>query len=241
MLRLRSRVLALGALGASAAFSCAHHPPPRGVFLRRAIRMASSPPDNTWEPPAGFVDWKDDAPPPLEAWEEPRAKRSAALHPVPPVESIQMDAQLDAAVGVCMGCGASFQSDNNEAPGYVPQAVIEEKLAVANEEGKKRRRKSAVCQRCHGLRYQNRLSSDTLRVGTDAEHSMLQPDYFLSIVKNLGRTRCLIVLIVDLFDFHGSLMPQIGQESCKPLSPQQGRFSHASLALIDRFLGQAAP
>ena len=55
-----------------------------------------------------------------------------------------------------------------------------------------------MCQRCHGLRYQNKLPADALRVGTEAAHSTLQPDYFLSILKDLSRRRCLIVVIVDL-------------------------------------------
>jgi len=67
-----------------------------------------------------------------------------------------------------------------------------------------------VCQRCHGLRYQNRLPTDALRVG-EAAHAGLQPKYFLSLLREVSRRRCAVVVIVDLFDFHGSLVPQLPQ------------------------------
>ena len=65
----------------------------------------------------------------------------------------------------------------------------------------------AVCQRCHGLRYQNRLAED-LRVGLSNATS-LQPEHFVNMLKPISRKRCVVVVVVDLFDFSGSLPPEL--------------------------------
>ena len=207
-----SRLLALGALGASAAAVRLPCPVlrPGGTLnfvVRRGVCMSAG----DWKPPPGFIEWTDDD---LPNYDEPLGSAGKAPRPEPERQApspVRIDAELDAAAGHCMGCGARFQSMDAVAPGYVPVDVLDSKLAVASESAALHHRKAPVCQRCHGLRYQNRLPADELRVGTELAHATLQPDYFLSILKELSRRRCLVVVVVDLFDFHGSLIPQLGQ------------------------------
>jgi len=75
-----------------------------------------------------------------------------------------------------------------------------------------------VCQRCHSLRYQNRLPSDGLRVGGGvqgaddpdaASHAELRPAHFRALIRSLRSKQCVVVCLVDLFDFHGSLVPEL--------------------------------
>lgn len=179
-------------------------------MLHAVVRRSASMSASDWKPPPGFVDWTEEEEPPNYDASSPREHLPSLRRPASEPPS-RIDAELDAASGYCLGCGARFQSTDKMSPGYIPPSVLDETQAIANEDGIVQRRKSPICQRCHGLRYQNRLPAETLRVGTDAAHAALQPDHFLSILKELSKRRCLIILLVDLFDFHGSLMPQMGQ------------------------------
>lgn len=64
--------------------------------------------------------------------------------------------------------------------------------------------KATVCQRCHRLKYQGQVD-DELRPGIST-HELLTPKRFEELLGTLKNTRCLIVYLVDLFDFHGSFL-----------------------------------
>lgn len=81
----------------------------------------------------------------------------------------------------CFGCGAIIQSDNEKHIGYVP------KTALNNE--------NILCQRCFQLKNYHRL-----------QESNMSKDDFLSILQTIGEKDCLIVYMIDLFDFNGSLI-----------------------------------
>lgn len=81
----------------------------------------------------------------------------------------------------CPGCGSPIQSSDPEAPGYVPASAL--------------RQEKVLCRRCFRMKHYNEASSVTL-----------DPDDFLQILNQIGRTRCLVVHIVDLFDFEGSVI-----------------------------------
>ena len=173
----------------------------------------SQPPD--WKPPAGFVDYSGDgnnaAPPPLEHTSERSSKRSS-LSPASRLEAAAaaLEAQLEIPRGVCPGCGAHFQSDDEHAPGFTPPHVLSEMQAKVDEDGESVSHRMVVCQRCHGLRHQNRLPVETLRVSAgDDAHESLRPEHFLGMLRGISRERCVVVAIVDLFDFHGSLVPDL--------------------------------
>lgn len=86
----------------------------------------------------------------------------------------------------CVGCGAVIQSADKTAPGYTPQSAVEKGLA--NNE--------LYCQRCFRLRHYNEIAPVSL-----------SDDDFLRLLSQLGKTKALIVYVVDIFDFNGSLIP----------------------------------
>lgn len=81
----------------------------------------------------------------------------------------------------CAGCGITLQSEHTHTPGYVPEA------SIAKE--------SAVCQRCFRIKNYNEASSVTV-----------DQDEFLRLLGSIASTDSLVVHIVDLFDFEGSLI-----------------------------------
>lgn len=81
----------------------------------------------------------------------------------------------------CFGCGAIIQNEDNKLIGYVPKA------AMNNE--------NILCQRCFQLKNYHKLQSTSLT-----------KDDFLSILSKIGEKDCLVVYIIDLFDFNGSLI-----------------------------------
>lgn len=86
----------------------------------------------------------------------------------------------------CIGCGAVIQSEDPKEPGYTPQAAI--KKGLENNE--------LYCQRCFRLRHYNEIAPVSL---TD--------DDFLQLLNHISDANALIVYVVDIFDFNGSLIP----------------------------------
>ena len=86
----------------------------------------------------------------------------------------------------CIGCGSIIQSVDTTKPGYVPQS----KLSEENED--------IVCRRCFRLKNYNEVTP--LKITSD--------DYF-NIISEIGYKKALIVMIIDIFDIEGSLIPQI--------------------------------
>ncbi|EXJ22870.1 GTP-binding protein YqeH, required for biogenesis of 30S ribosome subunit [Alkalibacterium sp. AK22] len=87
----------------------------------------------------------------------------------------------------CIGCGAVLQSDDENKLGYVPQAA----LSKAEEE-------AVYCKRCFRLRHYNEVQ--------DIE---LSDDDFLNMLHELSSQDALIVNMVDIFDFNGSVISGI--------------------------------
>lgn len=86
----------------------------------------------------------------------------------------------------CIGCGAQIQTTEPDALGYTPNAALEKGLASGE----------VYCQRCFRLRHYNEIQDVSL---TD--------DDFLRLLNEIGSTDALIVNVVDIFDFNGSLIP----------------------------------
>ena len=86
----------------------------------------------------------------------------------------------------CIGCGAVIQPEDPKEPGYTPQAAI--KKGLENNE--------LYCQRCFRLRHYNEIAPVSL---TD--------DDFLQLLNHIRDANALIVYVVDIFDFNGSLIP----------------------------------
>ncbi|GAB6990719.1 ribosome biogenesis GTPase YqeH [Paenibacillus pini] len=81
----------------------------------------------------------------------------------------------------CSGCGIELQTEQQELPGYIPQKALE--------------REPVICQRCFRIKNYNEASS----VAVDQ-------DEFLKLLGQIGGKNALVIHIVDLFDFEGSLI-----------------------------------
>ncbi|AEB29478.1 GTP-binding protein YqeH [Carnobacterium sp. 17-4] len=86
----------------------------------------------------------------------------------------------------CIGCGAIIQTTDKEAVGYTPASALEKGL----EKGE------VYCQRCFRLRHYNEI-----------QDVQLTDDDFLKLLNELGSEDALIVNVIDIFDFNGSLIP----------------------------------
>ncbi|MCC5889076.1 MAG: ribosome biogenesis GTPase YqeH [Alkalibacterium sp.] len=87
----------------------------------------------------------------------------------------------------CVGCGAVLQSKEEGKSGFIPSKQLEK----AQEE-------PVYCKRCFRLRHYNEVQ--------DVE---LTDDDFLNMLHELNQTDALIVNMVDIFDFNGSIISGI--------------------------------
>ena len=81
----------------------------------------------------------------------------------------------------CYGCGALIQSDDEKKIGYVPKNALN--------------RDEVLCRRCFKLKNYHQIQASNM---TD--------DEFLAILNSIGEQDCLVVYLIDLFDFNGSLI-----------------------------------
>mmetsp|Transcript_5854 Transcript_5854/g.8786 ORF Transcript_5854/g.8786 Transcript_5854/m.8786 type:complete len:423 (+) Transcript_5854:166-1434(+) len=75
-----------------------------------------------------------------------------------------------------------------------------EESLLLNDENQK----ETVCKRCHRLRYYQEID-ESMRPGVNS-HELLTPARFRELVGVIRTTDCLVVYLVDLFDFHGSFL-----------------------------------
>lgn len=83
----------------------------------------------------------------------------------------------------CAGCGVQIQTEHPDMPGYIPAKALE--------------REPAICQRCFRIKNYN-----------DAASVTLNQDDFLKLLSEVGAASAsaLVIHIVDLFDFDGSII-----------------------------------
>ena len=86
----------------------------------------------------------------------------------------------------CIGCGALIQTDNKNEIGYTPMSALLK--SFENDE--------VYCQRCFRLRHYNEIQPVNL---TD--------DDFRRLLEQIADTNSLVVYVMDVFDFSGSLIP----------------------------------
>ncbi len=86
----------------------------------------------------------------------------------------------------CIGCGSVIQTTDTSKPGFIPESKL-------NEEND-----HIVCRRCFRLMNYNEVTP--LKITSD--------DYF-RIISAIGKKNALIVMIIDIFDIEGSLIPQM--------------------------------
>ncbi|MCH4058184.1 MAG: ribosome biogenesis GTPase YqeH [Lactobacillaceae bacterium] len=88
----------------------------------------------------------------------------------------------------CIGCGAKLQSEDPQQAGYIPAASLKKQLADDQA--------AFYCQRCFRLRHYNEIADIAI-----------DDDEFTRLLNGLGHKKALIVNVVDLFDFDGSVIP----------------------------------
>ncbi|MGT2751046.1 ribosome biogenesis GTPase YqeH [Streptococcus orisasini] len=86
----------------------------------------------------------------------------------------------------CIGCGAQIQTEEKSRAGYTPQSALEKGLKTGE----------VYCQRCFRLRHYNEI--------TDVH---ISDDEFLKLLHEVGDSSALVVNVVDIFDFNGSVIP----------------------------------
>lgn len=90
----------------------------------------------------------------------------------------------------CIGCGVEIQTEHKDELGYTPKSALEKGLE--ND--------AVYCQRCFRLRHYNEIQDVSL---TD--------DDFLQLLNTIRTKEALIVNVVDIFDFNGSLIPGLNR------------------------------
>ena len=89
---------------------------------------------------------------------------------------------------ICQGCGALIQTTDKLKDGYIPLKVLNEYDGT----------RPLYCQRCFRINhYQECVSND------------IPGEDYLKVISSINTTNSLIVLIVDIFDFSGSFLPNI--------------------------------
>lgn len=84
---------------------------------------------------------------------------------------------------ICFGCGAILQNTDQKQVGYTPKKIDDTT-------------ENCLCQRCFRLTNYHELTN-----------SGLCKDEFLNILNQIGDGNNLIIYIIDLFDFNGSIIP----------------------------------
>jgi len=87
----------------------------------------------------------------------------------------------------CIGCGISIQTTKPKELGYTPASSLK------NVEDK-----VIYCQRCFKLKHYNEVQDVSLTSGD-----------FLKILQQVGESDALVINIIDIFDFSGSLVTGI--------------------------------
>lgn len=81
----------------------------------------------------------------------------------------------------CSGCGIVLQHRSQEEPGYLPEKAWN--------------REPVICQRCFRIKNYN-----------EAAAVAVDQDEFLRLLGQIGGKRALVIHIVDIFDFEGSII-----------------------------------
>lgn len=86
----------------------------------------------------------------------------------------------------CIGCGSILQTIDKSAEGYIPASGLD--------------KEEPICQRCYRLRHYNEVQDVNVDSGD-----------FLTMLNTLYETDSLIVKVIDVFDFEGSIIPSFNR------------------------------
>ncbi|MDQ0221649.1 ribosome biogenesis GTPase YqeH [Streptococcus moroccensis] len=90
----------------------------------------------------------------------------------------------------CIGCGAQIQTTDKAQAGYTPKAALDKGLETGQ----------LYCQRCFRLRHYN-----------DIVDVNMTDDDFIRLLHEVGESDALVVNVIDIFDFNGSVIPGLAR------------------------------
>ena len=90
----------------------------------------------------------------------------------------------------CIGCGAAIQTTDKEQAGFTPPSALEKGLETGQ----------VYCQRCFRLRHYNEISDVNI-----------SDDDFIKLLHEVGESDALVVNVIDIFDFNGSVIPGLSR------------------------------
>ncbi|HHJ7666223.1 TPA: ribosome biogenesis GTPase YqeH [Streptococcus pyogenes] len=90
----------------------------------------------------------------------------------------------------CIGCGIQIQTEDKEKAGFTPAAALKKGMETGE----------LYCQRCFRLRHYNEI--------TDVH---ITDDEFLRLLHEVGDSDALVVNVIDIFDFNGSIIPGLSR------------------------------
>lgn len=90
----------------------------------------------------------------------------------------------------CIGCGAAIQTTDKERAGFTPSSALEKGLETGQ----------VYCQRCFRLRHYNEISDVNI-----------SDDDFIKLLHEVGESDALVVNVIDIFDFNGSVIPGLSR------------------------------
>ena len=90
----------------------------------------------------------------------------------------------------CIGCGAAIQTTDKEQAGFTPSSALEKGLETGQ----------LYCQRCFRLRHYNEISDVNI-----------SDDDFIKLLHEVGESDALVVNVIDIFDFNGSVIPGLSR------------------------------
>jgi hypothetical protein len=96
-------------------------------------------------------------------------------------------------------------AEDNDLVGEESEMDLALKLKLEKQAEKEK--ELATCQRCHRLRNYG-VVADDMRPGW-SQHSDLTPQHFAKLLANIKNTKCVVVTLVDVFDFDGSIIPNL--------------------------------
>ena len=109
-------------------------------------------------------------------------------------------------LGKCYGCGARLQMLTPGAAGFVDSAVYETKRRH------RQHNTHILCARCQGL-SNNKLTSAVVGVAgvqnTDPKTFVSTPEQLRETLAELNQAKVLVVLLVDLADASGTMLPSV--------------------------------
>jgi len=86
----------------------------------------------------------------------------------------------------CIGCGAAIQTTDKTQAGFTPPSALEKGLETGQ----------IYCQRCFRLRHYNEISDVNI-----------SDDDFIKLLHEVGESDALVINVIDIFDFNGSVIP----------------------------------